>query len=474
MRRALRNLCGVMSVVGLGCSSGADEPAPASSQAPEAGLGGAGSGGSLATGGAKGTGGSSATGGAKGTGGSPATGGSTGSGGSTATGGTTGSGGATGSGGSTGDGGIPPVSGCPSSQTLGTWQNVTPPTLDPLGGWGGCQTLLQDPALPSTVYLNCDFQGTWKSTDCGATWTKKSTGVNGDKVNGGRQWCAAIDRNPQRDPKTPPVLYVALGYGTGGFWKSTNDGVDWTNVWDNNIYAPDGTTNISSDLGGDVACGQMPDPADPNHLVLFLHSYWGTGGNNGIFETTDAGGKWILHKAQTFSFQPHSDGLFTYDKSTWMVTHSPSWMVGELYRTTDSAATWNLATGEIGVQMHSPLMIGTTMYAAAYGIYKTTDKGASWARSDAGVYSVYTLFRSPTNMYLIGGQNDNDVNWKIRRAPLTDVTTWTDVPIPSSLPWGEGGAQRASASWGVAIFDGTHEVLVTSNWNAGVWRYVMP
>jgi hypothetical protein len=25
-----------------------------------------------------------------------------------------------------------------------------------------------------------------------------------------------------------------------------------------------------------------------------------------------------------------------------------------------------------------------------------------------------------------------------------------------------------------AIFDGTHEVLVTSNWNAGVWRYVTP
>jgi hypothetical protein len=463
MRRALLSLCGVVSVIGLGCSSGADDAA-------QAGLGGGGTGGApVTTGGAQNTGGASGTtGGAQNTGGAPGTtGGAQNTGGSQATGGSTGSGGS-------GDGGIPTALGCPSSQTPGTWQNVTPATLDPLGGWGGCQTLLQDPVQPGTVYLNCDFQGTWKSTDCGVTWIKKNTGTNGDKVNGGRQWCAAIDRNPQRDPQTPPVLYVALGYGTGGFWKSTNDGVDWVNVWDNNIYAPDGTTNISSDLGGDVACGQIIDPSDPSHLILYLHSYWGTGGNNGIFESTDAGGKWILHKAQTFNFQPHADGLFTYDKSTWLVTHSPTWMVGELYRTTDSGATWNLATGDIGVQMHSPLLIGTTMYTAAYGIYKTTDAAASWTRIDAGVYSVYSLFRSPTNMYLLGGQNDNDQNFKIRRAPLTDLTSWTDIPIPANLPWGEGGAQRASPGWGVAIFDGSHEVLVTSNWNAGVYRYVTP
>jgi hypothetical protein len=423
-----------------------------------------GGGGAMGSGAELGGGGAHGPSGATGSGGAPAT----GSGGAHAA----GSGGGGGS--LVGDRGMPTALGCPSSQPPGTWQNVTPPTLDPLAGWGGCQTILQDPVQPAVLYLNCDFQGTWKSTDCGATWAKKSTGMNADKVNGGRQWCAAIDKNPQRDPKTPPVLYVPLGYGTNGFWKSTNDGVDWINTWNNNIYAPDGTTNISADVGADVACGHIVDVTDPSHLVLYLHSYWGKGGNNGIFETTDGGGKWILHKAQTFNFQPHSDGMFPYDKSIWLVTHSPQWPIGQLYRTTDGAATWGLATGDMGLGLHSSLMIGTTMYAVADGIYKTTDRAASWTRSDAGVHAVYALFRSATNMYLIGGQDDNDHSFKIRSAALPDPTTWTDIPIPANLPWDQGGAKRASPAWGAAMFDGSHEVIVTSNWNAGVWRYVMP
>ena len=48
-------------------------------------------------------------------------------------------------------------------------------------------------------------------------------------------------------------------------------------------------------------------------------------GNNGMFESKDGGGKWIVHKAATFNFQPHSDILFPFDATTWMVTHGTSW-----------------------------------------------------------------------------------------------------------------------------------------------------
>jgi hypothetical protein len=105
----------------------------------------------------------------------------------------------------------------------------------------GPRTIAVDPAKPNEIYAFADHDGAWKSTDCGVTYTKVSTGTNKDKLDTGGPWGLVIDPNPNRDPETAPALYVNQGYGANGLWKSTDGGVNWNDVWVNNVYAEDGT-----------------------------------------------------------------------------------------------------------------------------------------------------------------------------------------------------------------------------------------
>jgi hypothetical protein len=368
------------------------------------------------------------------------------------------------------------------AQQPGTWKNVTPHALDSAlragKSWGGVQYALGDPVRHSDLWASADCQGTWKSTDYGLTWTHINTGTNGAAVNGGRQWSQAIDLNPNRDPATSPTIYTTLGYGTGNIWKSTDDGVNWTNIWNNNQYASDGVTNISSDLGGDMARVQVVDKSGPDHLIAYLHSYWGTGGNNGLFESTDGGGKWIDHKAQTFNFQPHADGGYAFDATTWAVLHGTTWPNNVLYRTTDGGSTWGTAASNLAMSTSNsanPLTIGVVSYLAGSPLLKTTDKGATWTPISAAGNCGSALCATATkHIYISTG---SDANFKVRHASVGNDASWTDdpVPNPADLYWGSSStAYNATPNVFVATYDGTHAIIVSANWEGGIWRYVEP
>jgi hypothetical protein len=379
-------------------------------------------------------------------------------------------GGSVSTGGSSGGAGAvvlgPPITGTP-----GVWEDVTPAGVD-LTNWAGGEEILSDPVRPSDLYWNVDNGGVYRSTDYGRTWTKTNTGANGGKLNSGRAWQAAIDPNPNRDPNTLPAIYMTLGYGTTFLWKSTDGGVDWTNIWDNNIYAPDGVSNISSDVGADINGIFAPDPAKPDHLLAFLHSYWGTGQNNGIFESTDGGGKWIVRKSQTFSFQPHADTLNAIDGQTWLVTHGTGWPNSELWRTTDGGGSWKLVANNTVLEM-KVAKAGSNVYAPGPHLLKSTDNGATWNKLPDDSNMIFVVWTSAKKVYWSGGGNYQDRNFKIRSAPIGGEASWTELPVPTGLSW-VGGIGSAVPGYAVAVSDGTHTVLVTSNYSAGVWRYVEP
>jgi hypothetical protein len=396
------------------------------------------------------------------------------------------SGGGTGTGGSTGGGGTVVVPTCDGGtlvapadpQQPGTWLDVTPfASLDS----SGTETLFVDPARPSDMYVNADSQGEWRSTDFGRTWAHASTGAG--NANSGRAWYGAINGNPCRDPQTGPDLYIALGYGAGGVWKSTNFAVDWTNVWNNNIFLEDGVTNISSDVGGDVHSVEIVDPMDANHLIVSLHGYWGSGGNNGVFESTDGGGKWIVHKSATFNFQPHADILFSVTPSTWMVLHGTTWPNSELWRTTNSGSAWTKIADYTSTAISGRFTAhaGSTVYASGNTLYKTTDTGATWNTvAGFGTKGANGMWASASKVYVVAANDLYDKAAELRWAPVTDDSKWTVIPFPSGFfdfkPNSSGGWTIGSAlpERVVATFDGAHTILVTSGHNGGIWRYVEP
>jgi hypothetical protein len=476
-----------VSLIFSGCGGGADTSQPSApaddSTSGSAGASGTG-GGSAIPAGASGT---AAMGGA---GGEPSVGSNQGSGGAASHATAMGDGGGgsnSGMGGNgnwtcPGNGAAAPTTVAPSSQTPGTWKDVTPVTRLPSSG---TETILVDPARPSDIYVNIDTQGTWRSTDYGLTFKKASTG-QGD-VNNGRQWYGAIDKDPCRDPMTGPPIYVTQGFAATGLWKSTDFGVNWINTWDNNIFLEDGTTNVAKDVGADIHSLEIVDPKDPNHLIASLHGYWGTGNHNGVFETKDGGKTWIDHDKTTFHFVAHSDLLFSITPTTWMVSHGIAYPGSELHRSTDSGTSWTKVATMTGMVGRHTTHAGSAMYADGEGLWKSTDEGVTWAKVPGGVSRKTSdgMWTSATKLYVTSTNDLYDHGAELRWAAIGDDSKWTSIPLPPEM-WtfkanidSKGGTDgwtifSGVAENGVATFDGTHTIIVTCNHNGGVWRYVEP
>src|SRR5262249_45291887 len=98
---------------------------------------------------------------------------------------------------------------CKHLAAVDRWEDVTPTGVDlnPDKSMGAL-TVSADPNNPGTLYLGTDKQGLWKSTTCGAHWTKINTGKTGQVLDSGSLWTAVVD------PQAPTALYGAALYGS--------------------------------------------------------------------------------------------------------------------------------------------------------------------------------------------------------------------------------------------------------------------
>ena len=200
------------------------------------------------------------------------------------------------------------------------------------------------------------------------------------------------------DPKNPSVWYVAVA--SGNLWKTENRGNTWTAVFDE--YG-------SYSLGAVTV-----DPKDSN--VVWL----GTGENNnqrsvafgdGIYKSTDAGKTW---KRMGLENSEHIQNILVDPRNSNVVYVSaigPLWSSGGdrgLFKTTDGGQTWKSVlsitadTGvtEVAMDPKSP----DILYAAAYqrrravgqligggpesGLYKSTNAGQTWTKLTKGLPTV--------------------------------------------------------------------------------------
>ncbi len=138
-------------------------------------------------------------------------------------------------------------------------------------GNDGIFSLVMHPEDPKTLFAGT-YNGIWKSTDQGRTWTNSSGGMPGE------QWpfCVVID------PGNPSVMYTATKNGmnmgfpeNNVFWgvvmKSTNGGESWNYIMNN--------------LSNRAEYYQLIIHPD-NSSVLFLSSM------EGVYISTDAGNSW--------------------------------------------------------------------------------------------------------------------------------------------------------------------------------------
>src|SRR3954454_12965598 len=148
-------------------------------------------------------------------------------------------------------------------------------SLGPAFASGRIQDVVIDPANTSVWYVASAFGGLWKTTNRGITFTPVF-----DEQGSFTLCCVVID------PKDSNVVWVGSGENASqrsahfgdGVYKSTDAGQTWTNVG-----------LKSSEHIGKI----LIDPRNPNVVYVAAQGpLWSTGGERGLYKTTGGGATW--------------------------------------------------------------------------------------------------------------------------------------------------------------------------------------
>ena len=196
-------------------------------------------------------------------------------------------------------------------------------------------------------------------------------------------------------PTHPSTWYVAVG--SGNLWKTTNRGITWQPIFDNQPSYSIGTVAL--------------DPQNPETLwvgtgenVSGRHVGWG----DGIYKSEDGGKTW---KNMGLKRSEHIGKILIDPRDSDVIlvaAEGPLWNAGGergLYKSKDGGKTWNQVlkvdehTGVTDIEFDPSNP--DVLYAAAYqrrrqtwallaggpqsGIYKSTDNGESWKQVTSGL-----------------------------------------------------------------------------------------
>ena len=301
------------------------------------------------------------------------------------------------------------------------------------------------------VFLFSVISFAQKSTEQDSLKNISLTGLSfrsiGPAVTGGRVIDIAVDRFNQSE------YYVASGHGS--LWKTTNSGITFSPVFDNNKSYAIGSVEIDptnpnvvwvgtgenknqnnviygdgiykSEDGGkswkNMGIGNSEHiggiAIDPQNSMIVYAAAYGSlrnvGGDRGIFKTTDGGKTWqnVLKISEyTGCYEVHMDPRYSnilyataHQRMRNLYTGVYGGPESGIYRTLDNGITWEKLTkglpsenvGRIGLAI-SPVN-PDVLYAIIEatdddkGIYKSVDRGASWTKQSSYISSYPFYFQ---------------------------------------------------------------------------------
>jgi len=355
--------------------------------------------------------------------------------------------------------------------------------------------VLVDPVRSSDFYA---FVGSnqgptikvYASTDFGETWTDRNTTA---EVTG-NPWGASIDPNPQRDPATPPTLWMPSGYGVNGAWRSADRGVTWQRSQGCDdafaAYNPFGATDL-------YHIAILPDDP-PNHLLATYHYYFRDDDEGGFGESWDGGDTWVIHPPPTGVGTSHY--VMPVSATTWVVIAQDNNGANGIWRTTTAGRTGGTAAalfrdGTIstsawqnvhqmehahGSHQNVILQDGTILATGWTNGAVSRDQGATWELfSETGSWAPPHQFEQSTmtNVAVTGlyAYTNFMASRVMARAPLNALVgaaNWDVEYCTVPEDYMVGGAPFGMASSYNA--DAGRWVIVAGSYNGSIWKYVEP
>jgi hypothetical protein len=362
----------------------------------------------------------------------------------------------------------------------GVWTNVTPSnaslnTPQTCSNYGTLSALVNK-VHPETMYTEFNCQGIWKSTDYGLTWNGPvNVGANGKTV---ADCQGGISVPP--NSAVPSVYEACIGGAGFGFWASTNGGVDWTKY------------NVAPGGGRQDFYPPIIDPYDGDHLLMEGHE------DNVLAQSADGGKTWTAVNITPEMQASGGTGALVFidmgnaaaTRNTWL--YLPQATGGKIgtWRTTNGGSNWTKVDSNEKehsyYQIYQPDTGGVVFMAGIYsalgnGVLRSTDYGQTWKHVGL-TQNENIVFGTAHHIYAMdayGGQ-------KLEVVAPPGTGTWMSASTPAAMagpPAGcaiidDKGINRGGYCGGAVeaavTNDGTYNIILTANWNAGLWRYVEP
>lgn len=283
---------------------------------------------------------------------------------------------------------------------------------------------------------NTSGVGIVKSTDGGANWVQSNSGITGSLFIGGMS-----------DASTAGLLYIATGnnaevnYNTpikGGVFKTTNGGINWTQVISSTDVILPGYTE-------DVFNAVKIAPSN-NSIVYAASSY-------AFYKSINGGSTWSGYRGGTLNSPTPwgPDGIragvpieITIDKTNPDILFAANYG-GGIFKSIDGAKTWQvLGNGYTGATIHKvatdPQNPSNYINIGRSGPFKSTDKGVNYSGlyfgQASGIAEWYSAVIHPTNsntMFITDEHEGNILkstnggnDWTIKfNHPIAEASTFS-------------------------------------------------
>ncbi len=269
-----------------------------------------------------------------------------------------------------------------SGVRIDLFKNLRPRNIGPANMGGRITDVEGIPGNPGTVYVGTGTGGLWKTTNWGISWTplfdEQETLSIGDLA---------------LDPQNPDIIWVGTGEANTrnsisigcGIYKSTDGGKTWQ-------YLGLRETRQISRI--------IVHPRDPDTVwVAAIGSPFGPNPERGVFMTTDGGKTWqkVLyidehHGASDLDIDPVNPnilyaGMWRFERKPW--THTSGSEQGGVFKSTDGGRTWRKITnglpklmGRIGVKVapSNPNVVYVIAESNDGTLFRSNDRGETFQR----------------------------------------------------------------------------------------------